>query len=117
MTVMAPVVVGAADMNCLRLSAPGELAGLDDAAFRQFDLERVLALRLGVGESQIGGAAETWLVWGLPDQHAFRLRYAPGPRPDASQSEASRIDLALGHDQGHGGGNQRELIGGPVAEL
>src|SRR5438105_11619724 len=55
-----------------------DFEGVGEAAPGQFDLERVLALRLGVAQGRFRRLAEDRLVGGLADKHGFGVGRAPG---------------------------------------
>src|SRR5690348_2141726 len=89
----------------------------DEAAFGELYFERVVALRLCVAERGIGRGAEGGLVCGLSFERVLGFRRAPGTRADATERDARFANAAGLYLHNKGGGGERELIGGAVAEL
>jgi hypothetical protein len=58
---------------------------VSQTAFRQFDLETVLALRFGASQRRFGGLAVVRLICGLANQCGFGLGRSPGLGADAAQ--------------------------------
>ena len=81
----------------------GDFQGVREATLGQFDLERVLALRLGVAQGRRRRLSEVRLVGGLADEHGFGLGGSPGLGAHAAQRDACPSHVPAGdhdHDRG-----------------
>src|SRR5712691_3264806 len=88
-----------------------------EAAFRELDLESVLALWLGAAHGRLRRVAEVRRVGHLADERGLGLGRSPRFGADATQRDACPRHLAAGDRDDDGRRRQGELVRRPVAQL
>src|SRR4051812_4855731 len=104
-------------MVLVRSGRHGQVEGMGEAPLGQFDLECVLALRLGIAQGYVCCRAKR-LRGGRPaDKRGFGLGRAPGLGAHAPQRNARLAYLAARNRDHHRRRCQGELVGRAIAQL
>ena len=86
-------------------------------ALAELDLERVVRLRMGVGECSLGGGLRALRVDSFAVEGRLGLFCPPRNGRHAAESNTCLLDRAVLQIEGDGGGGECELIGLAIADL
>ena len=103
--------------NAFGRSGGGEGQSPRHDAFCELDLVSVVAGRFGVLKRRLGRAAESGGVSARAGEHVFGRAGAPGLRRDAAKRDPRLDDRAVLDAQRGGGRNDREGVGGALANF